>query len=98
MSSTDLTDISNFKMIDDLGFAGKVVSFGTVEDTLAIKDISFNMQHGRLFVVGNIPKGATNNDWAINRPCAVAWDCITDYMIFDSEEQYADLLMKSNEN
>ncbi len=83
--------------IDDLGFAGKVVSFGSVDDTLAIKNISFQYQNERLFVVGDVPKGATNNDWAIGRPCAIAWDSVTDYMIFDSEDQYAKLIEKSSE-
>jgi hypothetical protein len=81
--------------IDDLGFTGKVVSFGSVDDTLAIKNISFKVQNDRLFVVGDVSKGATNNDWAIDRPCAVAWGSVTDYMIFDSEEQYAELIAKS---
>lgn len=81
--------------IDELGFAGKVVSFGSVDDTLAIKNIKFSLQNERLFVVGEVPKGATNNDWAVGRPCAVAWDSVTDYMIFDSEQQYAESIAKS---
>ncbi|ROR98671.1 hypothetical protein EDC56_3404 [Sinobacterium caligoides] len=83
--------------IDDLGFAGKVVSFSSANDTLAIKNISFQCQNERLFVVGDVPKGATNNDWAVDRPCGVAWDSVTDYMIFDSEDQYAKLIEKSLE-
>lgn len=81
--------------LDDLGFSGKVVSFGSANDTLAIKDICFENQNGRLFVVGVVPKGATSNDWAVGRPCAIAWEAVTDYMIFDSEDQYARLIEES---
>ncbi len=82
--------------IDNLGFTDKVVSFGTVGDTLAMKGIQFQMQNGKLFVTGNVPKGATTNDWAIDRPCAIEWNSVTDYMIFDDENQYAKLIEKSN--
>lgn len=82
-------------MIDEAIFEGKVVSFSSSEDTLAIKDIKFKTLNGRLFVVGTIPKGATTNDWAAERPSAIAWDVVTDYMIFDSEEQYIELIAKS---
>ncbi len=82
--------------IDELDFTDKVVSFGTVGDTLALKNIKFQMQNGKLFVTGNIPKGATTNDWAINRPCAIEWNSVTDYIVFDNEQQYAELIEKSN--
>ena len=81
--------------IDDLGFAGKTVSFGSAGDTLAIKNIKFKFQNEKLFVVGEVPKGATNNNWAAGRPCAIAWETITEYMIFDSEELYVTALEKS---
>lgn len=76
-------------------FEGKVVSFSTSEDTLAMKCIHLEMQNGRLFVVGEVPKGATKNDWAEGRQCAIAWDSVTDYMVFDSEHQYNELIEKS---
>ena len=79
----------NIKAFDTSIFDGKTVTFGTADDNLAIKNISFEEQFGRIFVVGNIPKGTTNNDWAVGRSCAIAWDSITDYIIFDSEEIYA---------
>ena len=80
-----------------LGFAGKVVSFGIKEDTLAIINPEFKYQNGRLFLVGSIPKGETNNDWAEGRPCGIAWDAVTEYIVFDSVEQYIELLAKSTD-
>ncbi|MEP3248084.1 MAG: hypothetical protein ABJN40_05800 [Sneathiella sp.] len=82
--------------IKNADFDGKVVSFGSVDDTLAIKNIRFEYQNDRLFVLGIVPEGATDNDWAVNRPCAIAWDSVTDYMIFDSEAQYVELMAKTN--
>lgn len=81
--------------IDDLGFTGKIVSFGQSDDVLAVRFLRFEWQHGRLFVTGEIPKGTTSNDWAERRPCAVAWDQVTDYMVFDSEEQYVEAMAKN---
>ena len=80
---------------DGSTFKGKTVTFGTADDNLAIKNISFEEQFGRIFVVGEIPRGTTNNDWAMGRPCAIAWDSITDYIIFDSEDSYAASLENS---
>ena len=77
-------------------FANKIVAFSTVTDsTLAIENPTFESQFERLFVVGHIPKGATTNDWAAGRPCAIAWESITDYIVFDTNEQYLELLEKS---
>ncbi|MCO7224747.1 hypothetical protein [Pleionea sp. CnH1-48] len=87
--------MKNKEVIDGLDFEGKVVSFGTESENLAIKNISFEKQFGRIFVVGEVPAGATNNDWAAGRPCAIAWDLIQDYMVFDSEDQYSEALEKS---
>ena len=81
--------------IVDIDFSGKIVSFGTAGDTLAIKNPKFEVQFERIFVVGVIPDGATNYDWAVERPCAVAWDSVTDYLVFDSEEKFRELIDKS---
>lgn len=85
----------NENRVIELTFDGKVVSFSTANDTLAMKNIKFEVQKNRLFVAGVIPKSATTNDWAEGRPCAVAWDSVTDYMVFDSESQYVELIANS---
>ncbi len=75
---------------------GNTVSFSTDTDTLAIKGCQFKLIEGRKFVTGTIPKGATNNEWAVGQKCAIAWECVTDYMIFESEDIYAALMEKAN--
>jgi hypothetical protein len=74
---------------------GKTVSFSTAESTLAVESPQFQKQGGRLFVVGTIPRGATTSDWALGVQCAVAWSAVTDYMVFDSVEDYRRRLAKS---
>lgn len=85
----------NHEYTNEPDFNGKVVSFSTLENTLAVKDIEFKILKKRLFIVGTIPRGATNNDWANGRNCAIAWDSVTDYIVFDSEQQYAELIARS---
>jgi len=82
--------------IEENIFDGKVVSFGTKSGgTLAIKSPVPILQFERLFLVGAIPKNSTTNDWAVGKKSAIAWDSVTEYIIFDSEEQYAELIDKS---
>jgi len=79
-------------------FKNKVVSFSTDDSILCIVNPIFELQCKKLFVIGKVVKGSTTNDWAEGRPCAVAWDKVTDYMVFDSIEQYIELHEKSELN
>ena len=76
-------------------FQGKTVSFSTAESTLAVESPQFQEQAGRLFVVGPIPRGAPTLAWAVGVSCAVARLAVTDYMVFDSVEEYRKRLAKS---
>ncbi|MFK8029251.1 MAG: hypothetical protein AB8G18_03365 [Gammaproteobacteria bacterium] len=80
---------------NDDWYAGKLVSFSTERDTLALKNISFEIRNGRTFVTGNVPAANTKNDWAIERPAGIAWDAVTDFIVFDSEDQFIELMAKS---
>lgn len=77
-------------------FTGKTVSVGLAgEDTTsAIENPRFEMQAGRLFLVGTVPRGGSPRNWAAGIPVAVAWDQVQDYMIFDSAEDYRVRLKK----
>jgi|GEM_PF-5177762 len=70
-------------------FKGKTVSFGSDSDTLAIKNITFKSIHHKLFVVGQIPLSATDGDLALNKSCAISWESVNDYIVFDSEQEYS---------
>lgn len=83
---------------ESLIFEDKVVSFSTVDETLALKNIKLETIASRLFLTGEIPKGATRNDWAEGRSSAIAWDSVTDYIMFESENQYVELMRKSEQD
>ena len=78
--------------------SNKIISLSTsADDSITIKDSSFDLIHNRLFIVGEISKGSTTNDWAVSRPCAIAWDSVIDFMIFDTESQYEAMIEKAEE-
>ncbi len=48
----------------------------------------FENQGGRIFIVGEIPKEATESGWNAKKIGAVAWDRVVEYVVFDSYEDY----------
>ena len=72
-------------------FKGKVLSI-TIEDDTSNHDLInpyFENQAGRVFIIGRVPKGATESDWVKGCQCSIAWDRIIEYFIFDSLETYS---------
>ena len=76
-------------------FSGKIVSLSTADSILTTQNPHFEQQGGRLFVVGIVPKGGSRNNWAQGTLSAVAWDAVTDYLVFNSEKEYTVSLRKS---
>jgi hypothetical protein len=77
-------------------FSKKFVSVSIAGDshTYAMDHPHFESQGGRLFLVGTVPRGGSNGDWSEGAVCAVAWDGVTDYLVFDSVEHYQKGLVK----
>lgn len=73
-------------------FSNKVVSFSSDDGALTLVNPQFEFQAGKLFVTGTIPKDGTNNNWAEGRSAAISWESISDYIIFDSQKQFSELL------
>lgn len=70
-------------------FSKKLVSFSLVGDECrAIDRPRWVMQAGRLFLVGTVPRGGSSRDWCEGIVSAVAWDQVTDYLVFDSADHY----------
>jgi len=71
-------------------FSGKLISVGIVGDdhTYAIDHPRFVSQGGRWFLVGTVPPGGSSGDWSEGAVSAVAWDQVTDYLVFDSAKHY----------
>jgi hypothetical protein len=71
-------------------FTNKLVSVCIATDDYGYAMISprLETQGGRLFLVGTVPRGASNRDWAEGAVRAVAWDQVTEYLVFDSIKDY----------
>lgn len=80
-------------------FNGKVVSF-TISDNKYNHDFvnpSLEEQGGRLFVVGQVPTGATNSGWTDGKIAAIAWEQVIEYVVFDDLADYAVATKKSDD-
>ena len=80
-------------------FKGKVLSI-TIEDDTTNHDLinpHFENQARRIFIIGTVPKGATESDWVEGCQCSVAWDKIIEYFIFDSLEAYSKAIKTSED-
>jgi hypothetical protein len=77
-------------------FSGKLVSLSVAGDShsYAMERARFESQAGRVFLVGIVPRGGSNGDWSEGAGCAVAWDTVTDYLVFESVEHYQKRLAK----
>jgi hypothetical protein len=75
-------------------FTNKVVSVSIAgqDDGRCLEHPSWETYGGRLFLVGTVPRGGSTNDWCGGVPSAVAWEAVTDYLVFDSAEQYLERL------
>jgi len=71
-------------------FSNKFVSLSIAGDDhcYTMESPSFESQGGRIFLVGIVPRGGSKGNWSEGAGCAIAWDCVTDYLVFDSAKQY----------
>jgi hypothetical protein len=71
-------------------FSKKLVSFSFAgaDDSQCIAHPRWETQGGRLFLVGTVPRGGSMRDWCEGVVSAVAWDQVSDYLVFDSVEDY----------
>jgi hypothetical protein len=71
-------------------FSGKVVVAYTVAGGSGevLTDPHFEFQGGRLFLVGRVPRAGSSKDWSGGAQVAVAWDHVTEYLVFESAEDY----------
>jgi hypothetical protein len=81
-------------------FKGKCLSLSIMDDSCNhdLWSPYFDYQGGRLFILGTIPAGASEADWSAGCKGAVAWDQVTEYVVFDSVEAYTEAINKSKKN
>lgn len=75
-------------------FSTKVVSlsFAGADDSQPIEHPRWETQGGRLFLVGTVPRGGSTRDWCEGIVTAVAWDQVSDYLVFDSADHFRERL------
>lgn len=72
-------------------FTGKCISITTIGDgdsSIDIYNPVFENQLGRIFLKGISPKDSTESGWAEGCEVAVAWERVSDYFVFDSENHF----------
>jgi hypothetical protein len=72
-------------------FKGKQIHIylsGNSTNSYLIQDATLEMQGGRLFLVGQVSEAYDDHVWGRGKYAAIAWGCIDQYVLFDSEEQY----------
>ncbi|MBS3797347.1 hypothetical protein V1358_11425 [Pseudoalteromonas sp. YIC-656] len=71
-------------------FSGKCISMRLVDSDCShdLVDPKFEVQAGRLFIVGIIPEGASESNWDANQLGAVAWEQVRNYTLFDNLASY----------
>ena len=65
-----------------------VLSFPTTGGSRTLAYPRWERQGGRLFLVGAVPTGGSRNDWLKGGEAAVAWEMVSDYLVFGSLEDY----------
>jgi len=76
--------------MNEPNFSDKILSISTSGDSYNHDLISpkFEEVAGRIFITGRIPRESTQSGWNENKIGAVAWDIVTEYVIFDTYEEY----------
>jgi len=89
MTEEELPDLSGKLILVYVLNSGR----GT-EDGLLLEYAEFQRQGGRLFLKGRLPNVYGLN-WIAGCHGAIAWDSVTQYIIFNSTEDYAERLKAS---
>lgn len=80
-------------------FSGKVISVKLENDESSYDfyDSHFEMQGERLFLIGTIPHDSTRSNWSENCTGAIAWECVTAYVVLDSLDAWHKAVKKSQQ-
>jgi len=71
-------------------FSGKCISMALLGDQEShdLNNPYFEYQGGQLFIVGTIPRRATDSGWSANQVGAVAWSQVRNYVLFNNLAEY----------
>lgn len=70
--------------------SGKCISMSVIGDQEShdLNDPYFEYQGGQLFIIGSIPRLATDSGWTENQTGAVAWSQVKNYVLFENLAEY----------
>jgi len=72
-------------------FSGKLVNLYLISKasySYLIQEATFEMQAGRLFLVGRASEEYDDEIWSRGKYVAIAWNQVEQYILFDSAEDY----------
>lgn len=71
-------------------FSGKTISMILIGDNQNhdLNHPHFEYQGDELFIVGTIPRPATDSGWSANQTGAVAWSQVRNYVLFENLADY----------
>jgi hypothetical protein len=73
-------------------FRGKLVALVQTDDEetpwTVLENTRFELQGGRLFILGIVPEGVNEEDWCAGATCGIAWDDVLSYYLFESVDDY----------
>jgi hypothetical protein len=55
---------------------------------VVLSGCSFEVQGGRLFLVGRDQQSGSQPSWSNGARRAIAWEAVEDYLVFDSHQEY----------
>jgi hypothetical protein len=80
--------MKNSKLPD---FSDKIVYVslvGAERYNLTVQSPHWENHGGKLFLVGTVPPRGSRRDWCAGVPTGIAWEHITDYLVFNSMKDY----------
>ena len=87
--------------MDFPNLSGKVILVYLVnrslEECVLLTDASFEIQGGKVFLVGKFAEMVSANDWIAGVKSNLSWDCVEHYYVFDSMEDYTTRASKAYE-
>ena len=83
---------------DSLNLKNKIVLLYKInsQHEIILKSPAVETHHGKQFIVGDVSKGGSANDWLLDIKSYIAWDQVEEFVVFDSEEEYLSKLAQGN--
>jgi hypothetical protein len=68
------------------------------DDSVLLVNARFDVQGGKPYIMGEFAEGASANDWVAGITTGIAWDCVEQYFLFHSMEDYMNRVSRAYSN